>query len=119
MKKCYDLLCFAQRRWKKTIRAMKLTIALMLFAVLVSTAGSTYSQNVRINLKMTDASLVDVFREIERSSEFGFFFKNEELDMNNSSFLKKNPNSLLRSISLKTSTREASVIFRLIRTFWL
>jgi len=82
MKKCYDLLCFAQRRWKKTIRAMKLTIALMLFAVLVSTAGSTYSQNVRINLKMTDASLVDVFREIERSSEFGFFFKNEELDMN-------------------------------------
>src|SRR5665648_43865 len=82
MKKCYDLLCFAQRSWKKTIRAMKLTIALMLFAVLVSTAGSTYSQNVRINLKMTDASLVDVFREIERSSEFGFFFKNEELDMN-------------------------------------
>lgn len=82
MKKCYDLLCFAQRRWKKFIRTMKLTITLLLFAVLAATAGSTYSQNLRINLKMTDATLVDVFREIERTSEFGFFFKNEELDMN-------------------------------------
>lgn len=82
MKKCYDLLCFAQRRMKKFIRIMKLTITLLLFAVLAATAGSTYSQNLRINLKMTDATLVDVFREIERTSEFGFFFKNEELNMN-------------------------------------
>ncbi|MFY9152830.1 MAG: SusC/RagA family TonB-linked outer membrane protein [Prolixibacteraceae bacterium] len=61
---------------------MKLTITLMLFAVIAATAGSSYSQTARINLKMTDATLVDVFREIERTSEFGFFFKNEELDMN-------------------------------------
>jgi TonB-linked SusC/RagA family outer membrane protein len=61
---------------------MKLTIILLLFAILSSTAGSSYSQTVRISVKMTDATLVDVFREIERTSEFGFFFKNEELDMN-------------------------------------
>ncbi|MDP2338509.1 MAG: TonB-dependent receptor [Bacteroidota bacterium] len=61
---------------------MKLTITLMLLAVLAATAGSTYSQTTRINLKMQDASLVDVFREIERTSEFGFFFKNEEMDLN-------------------------------------
>ncbi len=81
MKNCYDLLCLARRRWEKIIRTMKLTITLLLLAVLTATAGSTYSQSVRINLKMKDASLVDVFREIERSSEFGFFFKSEELDM--------------------------------------
>lgn len=61
---------------------MKLTIMLLLFVVLSAKAGSSYSQNVRINLKMTNATLVDVFREIERTSEFGFFFKNNELDMN-------------------------------------
>jgi len=61
---------------------MKLTITLLLFAILTATAGSTYSQSARINLKMKNASLVDVFREIERSSEFGFFFKSEELDLN-------------------------------------
>ena len=61
---------------------MKLAITLLLFAILTATAGSTYSQSTRINLKMKDASLVDVFREIERTSEFGFFFKSEELDLN-------------------------------------
>ncbi|MDD2305804.1 MAG: SusC/RagA family TonB-linked outer membrane protein [Prolixibacteraceae bacterium] len=61
---------------------MKLTITLLLFAILTATAGSTYSQSARINLKMKDASLVDVFREIERTSEFGFFFKSEEMDIN-------------------------------------
>ncbi|MDP3915446.1 MAG: TonB-dependent receptor [Bacteroidota bacterium] len=60
---------------------MKLTITLLLFAVIAATAGSTYSQSARINLKMQDASLVDVFREIERTSEFGFFFKSEEIDL--------------------------------------
>jgi TonB-dependent starch-binding outer membrane protein SusC len=82
MKKCCELSCFARRRWKKITRVMKLTITLLLFAILTATAGSTYSQSTRINLKMRDASLVDVFREIERTSEFGFFFKSEELDLN-------------------------------------
>jgi TonB-linked SusC/RagA family outer membrane protein len=82
MKKCCELPCFAWRRWEKIIRVMKLTMTLFLFAVLAATAGTTYSQTVRLNLKMKDASLVDVFREIERTSEFGFFFKSEELDLN-------------------------------------
>ena len=82
MKKCCDLSCFARRRWKKITRVMKLTITLLLVAILSATAGSTYSQSTHINLKMKDASLVDVFREIERTSEFGFFFKSEELDLN-------------------------------------
>lgn len=81
MKKCCELSCFARRRWKKITRAMKLTITLILFAVLAATAGSSYSQTTRINLKVKDATLEDVFREIERTSEFGFFFKSEELDM--------------------------------------
>lgn len=82
MKKCDDLSCPARRRWEKITRVMKLTIVLLLFAILTATAGSTYSQSTRISLKVKDASLVDVFREIERTSEFGFFFKSEEMDLN-------------------------------------
>ena len=82
MKKCCDLSCIARRRWKKITRVMKLTLTLILFAVLAASADSSYSQSARINLKMQDASLVDVFREIERTSEFGFFFKSEEIDLN-------------------------------------
>ena len=61
---------------------MKLTIAMLLLAVFVASASSVYSQTARINLKMRNVPLVDVFREIERSSEFGFFFKSEEMDLN-------------------------------------
>lgn len=82
MKNCCDLPYFALRRWKKFTRAMKLTIFLLLFSLLTATAASTYSQSTRINLKMKDASLVDIFREIERKSDFGFFFKSEDMDMN-------------------------------------
>lgn len=60
---------------------MKLTTFLLLFSLLTATAASTFSQSARINLKMKDASLVDVFREIERQSDFGFFFKSEDMDL--------------------------------------
>lgn len=60
---------------------MKLTITLLLFAVFTATASSIYSQTTRINLKLKNATLVDVFREIERTSDFGFFFKSDELDL--------------------------------------
>jgi len=79
MKKNYELLCFEFRRWKNLIRAMKLTISLLLFSVLSVMAGSTYSQSARFDLKMKNVTLVDVFTEIERNSDFGFFFKNEEI----------------------------------------
>ena len=82
MKNCCDLPCLARRKWKKFARVMKLTTFLLLFSLLTATAASTYSQSARINLKMKDASLVDIFREIERKSDFGFFFKSEDMDMN-------------------------------------
>lgn len=60
---------------------MKLTAGLILFTVITVTAGTTYSQTARLNLKMRNASLVDIFREIERTSNFGFFFKDEEINL--------------------------------------
>lgn len=81
MKKSDDLLYFLQQRWKKTIRIMKLTVGLILFALITATAGNSYSQTARISLNMKNANIVDVFREIERNSEFGFFFKSEELNL--------------------------------------
>ena len=81
MKKICDLLCIAQRKWKKTIQIMKLTAGLILFAMITASAVNTYSQTVRLNLDLKDATIVDIFREIERNSEFGFFFKSEEFNL--------------------------------------
>jgi len=81
MKKIFDLLCIAQQRWEKTIRIMKLTAGLILFAMISASAVNSYSQTARINLNVKDATIVDIFREIERNSEFGFFFKSEEMNL--------------------------------------
>ncbi|HEY3390047.1 MAG TPA: SusC/RagA family TonB-linked outer membrane protein, partial [Prolixibacteraceae bacterium] len=81
MKKFFDLLCFAQQRWLKTIRIMKLTAGLILFTIISATAANSYSQTARINLNVKNATIVDIFREIERNSEFGFFFKSEEMNL--------------------------------------
>src|SRR5665648_199507 len=81
MKKIFDLLCIAQQRWVKTIRIMKLTVGLILFAMISASAVNSYSQTARINLNVKDATIVDIFREIERNSEFGFFFKTEEMNL--------------------------------------
>ena len=81
MKKICDLLCVAQQSWEKTIRIMKLTIGLLLFTMMTASAVNTYSQTARISLDVRDATILDIFKEIERTSEFGFFFKSEELDL--------------------------------------
>jgi len=81
MKKIFDLLCIAQQRWEKTIRIMKLTAGLILFAIISASAVNSYSQNTRLNLNLKNANIVDIFREIERTSEFGFFFKSEEMNL--------------------------------------
>jgi TonB-linked SusC/RagA family outer membrane protein len=88
MKKSYDLLCIAQQRWKKTIRIMKLTVGLILFTMISASAVNSYSQTARISLNMNNATIVDIFREIERNSEFGFFFKSEELNLENRKSVK-------------------------------
>ncbi len=81
MKKIYDLLCIVQQKWKKTIRVMKLTFGLILFTMLTATAVNSYSQTHSISLKLKNANILDVFKEIERTSDFGFFFKSEELNL--------------------------------------
>ncbi len=65
----------------KFLIVMKLT-AFLLFLSFVSIASGSYSQGTRISLKFENNSIIDVFSEIERVSDYGFFFKSDQLDMN-------------------------------------
>jgi TonB-linked SusC/RagA family outer membrane protein len=65
----------------KFLIVMKLT-AFLLFLSFVSIASGSYSQGTRISLKIENNSIIDVFNEIERVSDYGFFFKSDQLDMN-------------------------------------
>lgn len=43
-------------------------------------ANNTYSQNATVNLNLENVSLTDVFREIEKQSDYRFFFNNTVLN---------------------------------------
>ena len=60
---------------------MRLSFILMLAAVFNVTA-SVYSQTVKVDLELKNATLVDVFHSIQEQTEFAFFYKNEHLPLN-------------------------------------
>ena len=72
-------------RWghqsKKMMRMMKLTLSLVLISMM-SVAVNSYSQTTRVNLKANQSTIVEIFQQIEESSNVGFFFKNDQLDLN-------------------------------------
>ncbi len=80
MKKKLYLLCRQRHGISKIVKIMKLTLCLLLVAV-VSFASEGYSQSTKLNLKVQDANLVEIFQEIERTSDYGFLFKNDQLDL--------------------------------------
>lgn len=64
----------------KLLFIMKL-LTFLLFLSFFSFAGNMYSQGTRISLKIENNSIIDVFSEIERVSDYGFFFKSDQLDL--------------------------------------
>ncbi len=57
---------------------MKLSLILMLATILNVTAN-VYSQAVRINMELNDATLEEVFQAIQDQTEFDFFYRNEQI----------------------------------------
>ncbi len=75
---------FPDCKWsgiKKLLLIMKLT-TLLLFLSVMTFASRSYSQNIHFNLSVKDASIIQVFDEIERVTDFGFLFKTDQLDLN-------------------------------------
>jgi len=60
---------------------MRLSLILM-FAAVLNVTASVYSQSVRVNLELKNATLEKVFLSIQEQTEFDFFYKNEYLPKN-------------------------------------
>jgi glutamate synthase domain-containing protein 3 len=74
----YRIILGDKSSWIKKMRIMKLTVILLLGS-LVAMSASTYSQNTKLNVSSKNASLIDIFRNIEDQSEFYFYFNKEEV----------------------------------------
>ena len=60
---------------------MRLSLILT-FATLFNVTASVYSQSVKVNLDLKDATLETVFKAIQDQTEFDFFYKNEQIPHN-------------------------------------
>ena len=64
------------RKYAQIMRMMKFYVLFMLFAML-HTYGNVHSQN--LTLSVENASLKEVFREIEKNSDYRFLFKSDDV----------------------------------------
>ena len=58
---------------------MKLITVFLFLVTFCLQANNTYSQNATVNLNLENVSLTDVFREIEKQSDYRFFFNSAVL----------------------------------------
>ena len=64
----------------KTLRIMRLSIFFLFLFVGQTWAISTYSQQTRLSINMKNARVMDVLDEIEKQSEFFFFFSEKHIN---------------------------------------
>ena len=77
---------------KRTIKIMKLTV-LMLIVCLSQMVAATYAQTTKLSLSIKNETLEYVLKQIEKQSEFLFFYNLEEINKNEKiSITKKNAN---------------------------
>jgi TonB-dependent starch-binding outer membrane protein SusC len=66
--------------FKKLLLMARLTMFVMILGLLQVSAES-YSQAAKLKIKMKNVSIVEVFSEIERISQFRFFYDNDLVDL--------------------------------------
>jgi len=54
-------------------------IVFLFFVSLIHVSASVYSQKTRLNIKVENATLQQVFQALQDQSEFDFFYKNEQI----------------------------------------
>jgi TonB-linked SusC/RagA family outer membrane protein len=67
---------------REKVRKIWLTmrlIVLLFFASLIHVSASVYSQKTKLNIRVENASLQQVFKVLQDQSEFDFFYKNEQI----------------------------------------
>lgn len=73
---------FPDRRKVHKILLTMRVIVILFFLSLVHVSASVYSQKTRVNVRVENATLQQVFQTIQEQSEFDFFYKDEQIPAN-------------------------------------
>lgn len=79
----YFLVC------QKVKRIMKITTIFLLIGV-IQISATTYAQNQRISVSVENGTFYDVISQIEKQSEFMFFYNSDDIDNNRHISIKAN-----------------------------
>src|ERR1035437_7164511 len=63
------------------LRIMKVSIFLLLICVSNVFAYSSYSQNTQLTIHLKSGTMRQLFDEIQKQSEFIFFYKDDQIDL--------------------------------------
>lgn len=78
-------LCKATRSlWRNSQRIplyMRFFVLFLTCSVSLAYATGTYAQNIKISLKLQNKSVKEVLKEIEKQTDFSFFFNNKHIDV--------------------------------------
>lgn len=80
MKKCRMNTFLDNRKVKKLLLTMKLTVLLLLLG-LMQVSATVYSQSTKFSLQVENRKIVEVLQDIEESSNFRFFYISEQVDV--------------------------------------
>ncbi|HCO67378.1 MAG TPA: SusC/RagA family protein [Dysgonomonas sp.] len=67
---------------KRTMKVIRLTILFMLIGIGMGHATQTYSQSTYLSVQVNNRTVREVFNEIEKNSEYVFFYYDEAVDSN-------------------------------------
>lgn len=69
-----------EKCFKKLILIMKLNLILLILGTF-SAMASSYSQSTRVNVSVEEGTIIDIFNQIEKQSEFRIFYRLDEIDL--------------------------------------
>lgn len=61
----------------RLLKIMKLSLVIFFTCTFTAIAGNSYSQETMISLEMKNTSIKNIFKEIEKTSEYIFVFNND------------------------------------------
>ena len=102
---------------KKTILYMKIGLPLLVLGVMQCFASESYAQNTTLNISVVNETLENVLNQIEKQTDFLFFY-NDEVDKNakvsinkTNSDIKEILNAIVSDKGLTYAIRDRHIIF--------
>ena len=79
---------------KKTYNIMRLSVVLCMLSLFCASAKTGYSQVAEISLNLHNVTISEALEEIKHQSEYSFWYKNDEINLNEKISVKANKQSI-------------------------